>query len=293
MPRGLQQRVALVLPVANAVVVEGGRLVAEVLAAHDIGIERQAAAFIDVVAEPDSEVGPLLGDVAMRGVVAVGVVLTAGGREPGLRDRRVGSGCRPCAAHRAGVLADSETVEPLALLEAGDRMHAVAAAGGGELGAATRDLGEVVGGAHLPQHRYVVGGHAPADRERVGCQPCPQHHTVGIGVARGDAQRERVAGKLHRRQRGGGGGAGGGDCSRNRGGIGGGGRRVADGGGRAGRRIVAAGGDHHGSGTGEQHPARDRVSVQWGDGSHAVSLAQWPAGVATPGYGTCAKTALR
>lgn len=181
MPRGLQQRVALVLPVANAVVVEGGRLVAEVLAAHDIGIERQAAAFIDVVAEPDSEVGPLLGDVAMRGVVAVGVVLTAGGREPGLRDRRVGSGCRPCAAHRAGVLADSETVEPLALLEAGDHMHAVAAAGGGELGAATRDLGEVVGGAHLPQHRYVVGGHAPADRERVGCQPCPQHHAVGIG----------------------------------------------------------------------------------------------------------------
>ena len=63
-------------------------------------------------------------------------------------------------------------------------------------GAAGGNRGEVVGCADLPQHVQVVGGHATAG-ERFRRKASPEHHAGCIRVARGHAQRERVADQLH------------------------------------------------------------------------------------------------
>ena len=125
--RGLQVRVAFVLGVALAVLRQGLGLPAAVLAHHELRV----GALVDVVAHKQHEVQRLLGNLLMRNVLAVLVMLARGQGDAQLLHIGVGSGCGAGVAHAAEGVALAEAVPivggGLQVLQM--HMHAVASAG--------------------------------------------------------------------------------------------------------------------------------------------------------------------
>ena len=77
-------------------------------------------------------------------------------------------------------------------------VDAVPELGRGELGAPAYDVSEAFVGGDLPLNRDPPVRHAAAG-QWVGGEAGPQHHAAGGRLARGDAERERIADGLSRR----------------------------------------------------------------------------------------------
>lgn len=157
------------------------------------------AALVDVVAEMQDQIRVLLGHPAVRREEP-GLVVGAGREEH--RQRRAGAhrGGGPRAPGLGDVPLRAEPVPVLpARLEPADLdVHAVRRRLDRGHRAACRELPEVAVAGHLPLHGDRRARHAAeAVRvERAGCETRPQHHTARRGFARGDAQRERVRGRV-------------------------------------------------------------------------------------------------
>ena len=192
---GLQLRIGLVPGVAVAVLLERGRLGSQMDPRSRVDGSLRSGIFVDVVAEPDHEIGVLLGDVAVRRVVAAGVVLATGHGELRLGHRDRGIGRRTGRADRTDVLADAKAVVPHAWVERHDSVNTVPSLGSGDLRTTGKHRAELGSVADLPRHRDVVLGHA-ATVERVGRESRPQHDADRIWIPRGDSDGERV-GRQH------------------------------------------------------------------------------------------------
>jgi hypothetical protein len=189
----LQVLVALVQRVADPISVEGHRLLAA-LRADRAG----RGALVDVIAEEHHQIEVLLHHVLVGRVVAVGVVLAVGRGEVQALGLGVAGRRGPGAADRAREFADREAVPvPGVGLEALDvDVHRVGEVRVGLDDIGGDDIGEVLVGRDLPGHRVRHGRHAAVPRVRRGRQPGPQDHAVGQRVARGDPEREGLAGDL-------------------------------------------------------------------------------------------------
>ena len=191
----LQVGVRLVLRVPPPVVRQRPGLAAEA-ATHVVRSRVGFRALVEVVPEMQHQVRLLLGQPAVRREPALFVVGARRHGEPGVREgpaRR----CRPGPPHRRDVALCTEPVVVLATgLEPVDlNVHAVRPGGvGGGVPAADHPAERRVLG-DLPLHHDLPSWHASdaVGHERVWCQPGPQHHARGPGVAGGDAQGERVA----------------------------------------------------------------------------------------------------
>ena len=129
----------------------------------------------------------------MRRVIAVLPVLAGREGEAHAIDvgGRLGRRLRP--ADRALPRADAEAVpvrprraEPVHLDVDGVRAQRRRVGVG-----ARDDAREVLVVGHFPDDAHGLVGHAAAGRQRIGCEPCPQHHPVVGRIARRDAERER------------------------------------------------------------------------------------------------------
>ncbi len=194
----LQRRVALVLPVAVAVVVERDQLGAGVLADRP-GAD---AALVDVVAQVEHHVRVVGRGVGPQRPEAGLPVLAAGEQEPQrvavVVPGRGGAG----AADGADLVADDE---PVPVPRGGAQVADVDVDRVGVLGG-----GHDVGPAHVPPERLVLGhldpdrdvdgGHAPAGRRRRR-QAGPEDDRVVGRVAGRHAQREQAVRQRDRRRR--------------------------------------------------------------------------------------------
>ncbi len=196
---GLQIRVALVEGVAQPVVREGHGLAVEHVRECDVGVAALAAGgvhgvLVQVVAEVEDDVDVVLRQVPVDGVVAVLVRLAGDGGQPERRGAVARRGRGEGAARRADPGPGAEAVVvPGGRFQAPDvDVHAVGVLRVGLGGAPLGDQGEGLVLGHLPLHGDPLLAQPTVRLERLGGQPCPQHHGVGQGVARGDAQGERV-----------------------------------------------------------------------------------------------------
>jgi hypothetical protein len=190
--RSLQIRIGFVQRIAEAIVVE--RVALGLLVrphAH------RAAILVDVVADVRNEVGPIGGDCAVSGEIALLVVLARRDREGEPLRHGAGGGCRARSADGALLPAAREAVPIVASgLEARCLdVHGV------------RPLRQRVGAAapHDPAHALVScdfpcdfdgrSRESAAGNQRLGRQPCPKYHCIRPGIARRDTESEGVARK--------------------------------------------------------------------------------------------------
>ncbi len=195
--RGLQIRVGLVLRVPLPVVGQrlglGALMVADVAAGDGVGV---LGVLVLVVAQVQHEVRAVLGQAPVRGEVAV-LVLGAGderhGERPAVR-QRVRRG--PGPAGRRDVRSDAEAVPVLAVVGQALDLHvdAVTPLGRGHRHARAHHAAALGVGVHLPQHGERARGHAAHAvlGQRLRGQAGPDDEAAGVGIARGDAERERV-----------------------------------------------------------------------------------------------------
>jgi hypothetical protein len=190
-------RVGLVERVADPVVVDRRDLVVgQVRASHGTG----GGPFVDVVAKVYGEVQVLLGQMLVRVVEPVRIVLA--GDERKLQGLHRPYGWRRLRApDRAGLVADTKPVPvPPRRLQPFDLdVHGVPQFGHREHGAALHEALHALVGGDLPLHGNRMTGHAAAF-ERLRRQARPQHHAGGRGIARRHAERKRVVADLLRRR---------------------------------------------------------------------------------------------
>ena len=176
----LQRRVALVLGIAGAKLVERAQQRAVVRAHHPGG----RGVFVEVVAQKHHQVGFTRSHVAPGGVQAVVITLATGHH----RVQRGGGVGGRCGAGAAGGALLAQCVEAVEVAAARRQprhfgMHAVGAGGLGGLGARRGDAAEGFVVRDLPAHRHLGRQVKPG-------QPGPQHHRSGLRLARGHAQLE-------------------------------------------------------------------------------------------------------
>lgn len=218
---GAQIGVGLVEAVPQPVVLQRDRLPVVVGGEPAVGVVAGAAGGVDgvlveVVAEVEDDVDVLLGEVLVRGEVAVVVRLAGDG---GQAQRAVagaagGRGAGPAdgAGPRSGaeaVVEDAVGVEALDL----DVDAVVELRVGGDR-SAPHDAGEALVTGELPAHLHPVPGQSAAGLVRARCESRPQQDRVGKRVAGGDAEGERVVADLPRVELGGARGARGGQVDR-------------------------------------------------------------------------------
>ncbi len=124
-------------------------------------------------------------------------MLARGEREPQLVGHRIGGRRGARATDRAGL---ARGVEPVPVPAVGPQaidfdVHGVGPVGRGDGRAAADDLGHCFVFGDLPGDLDRLGGHAAAF-ERLGREARPEHEAVGRGIARGDAELERIVGDL-------------------------------------------------------------------------------------------------
>ena len=155
--------------------------------------------FVDVVAEKNDELGIFVGQMPVRGKIAV-LVVGAGDKAEaqainGAPRRRQGNG----AAHRARRIAALEAI-PIGAAGLETRHIEVDRIGKGPLGgglATAHDVAQRIVGRNLVGDRHIAPAHT-ARRFRIGRQrlrrkPRPQHEAVGARRAGSDAETERIA----------------------------------------------------------------------------------------------------
>ncbi len=214
--RGPQVGVGLVEGVPQAVVLQRHRLVVEVGGQGARGVGAGAAGgvhgvLVEVVAEVEDEVHVLAGQVPVRGVVPL-VVPLAGDEAEGEVGGPAGAGGRGAGASgRADVPAGAEAVVvDVSGCEVTDLdVHGVLELGVGGGPASSDDAAEPFVQGHLPVHLHALGGQSAVGLVRERGQARPQQYGVGLGVARGDAEREGVGGQPRGVQLGGARGPGG------------------------------------------------------------------------------------
>ncbi len=193
--RCLQQRVALVQGVAVPVILQALRG-PQVVGAGQAQRHGGRGVLVDVVAQEEHQVRRVLHHLAPGRVVAVLPALAGGIGQAQPLGQAAGRGRRAAAARAAHGLAQHEAVVvPAVRRQPADlHMHAVAPFGLGHGLAAAHDLAEQRVVRQLPadlERRHGRGvGLAQLCKRR--CEPRPQQHVVGFGVAAGHAQREGV-----------------------------------------------------------------------------------------------------
>ena len=185
---GLQVDIALVVRVAGAVSLQRVGHAAFV-SAHLVLL---VAAFVDVVAHEQHQVQVLRGHVAVRGVVALLVMLARRQAHAQASHRLVQCRAGAGAAHRADRVAAGKTVPimPPRLQPIGQHMQAVAPAGVGAQAPLAQGLAQSLVGKQLTHHgraRCLAGCIGFVDE-----QTRPQHHAARLWLATGHAQTERI-----------------------------------------------------------------------------------------------------
>ena len=172
-------RVALVLGVATAVVVEGADLEAVVRAQRGGG----AGAFVDVVAEVDGEVDLFLREVRVRGEESL-IPALAGGKREGQRGLRTRRRRRAEPAHIAYRLTGHEAIEvpPVGLQSVHVHVYAERELGGRGGAPFLHDLGELRIVGHFPAHDGAGPLHAAVGFEGARGQTRPEDAAGGSGV---------------------------------------------------------------------------------------------------------------
>jgi hypothetical protein len=200
---GLQVAVGFIERVAPAVLRQGRGRGAAVLAHARAAVTD----LVDVVAQEKHQVEVFAGQVAVRGVIALFVLLTGGEGETEPAGRVAPHGCGQRAAHGAG---GAGVVEAIPVFAPGLEppwldVQGMRKGGLGRGAARLHDLAEPVVLGDFPMRRRGLGRR----RARIGPQhqPGPQHRAIGLGIARGHAQGERVLlrpgrGKTKQRRRG-------------------------------------------------------------------------------------------
>ncbi|MEN9507681.1 MAG: hypothetical protein RLZZ621_244, partial [Gemmatimonadota bacterium] len=190
----LQQRVALVLGVATAIVIERPDLEAVVLA--ECG--RWTRAFVDVIAEVDGEVEAFfLREMIVRGEEPLIPPLAGHEREMQCVEAAVRwRGAE--TANRARGPSTHEAIEiPPIRLESGDiDVDAEGELGGSEGASLLHDLREPLIVRHFPVHRRAEPFHAAVGLERAWAEPGPEHATRRRRVPGGHAELKRVVGEV-------------------------------------------------------------------------------------------------
>jgi hypothetical protein len=178
--RGLQIRVAAILGVAAAVVVERHRLVADVAARSAVG----RPILVDVVAEVNDEVDVLLGEVFVGCVEARLEVLARYERELHLPRLAPGRWERPCPADGAFLLSCPEPVPvPAIRSEIGHvDVNRMRERGQRHGHAPPHDVPQAGIRCQLPVDQNRLGRH-PAAVERVVRQPRPEHDALVRGIS--------------------------------------------------------------------------------------------------------------
>ena len=193
--RLLKVGIRLVERVLEAVALERDALRRE--RSGNIGVAHPARAdpvLVDVVAEVDDEVEVLLRHSAVRRVEPVVPLLAGRERERQLAHAVVRPGRRLGPSHRALVPVGQEAVEVLA---AGRRPFTSTwtewpSSGTAAARAGLLDVPEARVRRDLPAHADVLRRHAATLHQRLRREARPQRHTVGRGIARSDAEAERI-----------------------------------------------------------------------------------------------------
>ena len=156
------------------------------------------ATFVDVVTEPENQVKLRFGCQGLVGRVVTRLPVLTG---PGCDDQPIHGRFRRWRgagdADGAGVVPGPEAVVEAGVRRepVGDGVDTVVGIGGGRCGPGGDERIEGVVRGDLPDDLGVVDGHRTADNLRVRRQPGPQHDRSRVGIAGGNAQRERVAGQ--------------------------------------------------------------------------------------------------
>ncbi len=190
--RRLQVRVGAVLRVAVTVVVERDRLEAVELPHATVA----PGVLVDVVAERQHQVGPVVRHVAIGREESLFVVRAGRERELHRGDRHAGGGAGHGAPGGGLVAPDPEPVEilPTRLQPVHDHVHGVREVRARPGHALLRDVRESGILGDFPGH--LEDGLAEIGRvERFRRESRPDDETVRSRVARGDAELERVVGE--------------------------------------------------------------------------------------------------
>ena len=194
--RSLEIRVRLVEPVPTAVLGECAGLrsvdVADVPGGQD---PAASVVLVEVVAEEEDQVGPVLGNRAVSGEVALLEVRARGDRDRRAGGQRIAAGRRTTAADRRDRRVPAEPVVELAVRRKSEQLHVHRVRCGRACGnaAVPHDRAEAIVERHLPLHLEVPAGHpaAAVGRDRVHRETGPDDEPVRPGVPRCDPEAER------------------------------------------------------------------------------------------------------
>ena len=191
---GLQRRVGLVERITIPVLLECGRL--PLLVTADRRGRGVRGPFIDVVAEVRDQLHVLTGEVLVRGVEALFVVLAGHEREPEAvrRGVRGGGGARPADGARFSTGIEAVPVPGRRAQAADFGVDRVAEVGARHGGPAPDDVPHRLVRGDFPSHVHRLRTH-PATIQRIGRQPRPQHHAVRERITGSNAEGERVGGE--------------------------------------------------------------------------------------------------